>query len=330
MSCKVLIPINDQEAALYSLESVMARKWPDGAQFMLMTVVEDLAATVPASRAVHKEVLAAEQAEYMEFMKGWIERLRDSLSIVFPDTSTEVNSGEICEKILETAAHWGADYIILGSHEFALSSRLALGSIASRILANAPCTVEAVRFRQLPALVSEGVPITPEKIRELACEPPRRVLVATDLSAHSAAAVDWVSGGSWRKGTEIRLVTVSLSNRRESAAVELHSENKSFLGEEKYHRLIEDDLRVLGKRIRDAHPHCKVDAYVLQAQVVSDTVAEISRDWQADLVVVGAQGAGRTVSSRIGSNAISIMDKLQCSVIAVKKTENEPVYFSWY
>ena len=106
MSCKVLIPINDQEAALYSLESVMARKWPDGAQFMLMTVVEDLAATVPASRAVHKEVLAAEQAEYMEYMKGWIERLRESLSIVFPDTSTEVNSGEICEKILETAAHW--------------------------------------------------------------------------------------------------------------------------------------------------------------------------------------------------------------------------------
>lgn len=330
MSCKVLIPINDQEAALYSLEAAMARKWPEGAQFMLMTVVEDMAAAVPANRAVHKEVLAAEQAEYMEYMKGWIERLRDSLSVVFPDTATEVNSGEICQKILETASAWGADYIMLGSHEFALSSRLALGSIASRILTHAPCSVEAVRFRQLPVLVSEGKTIDPEKIRELASEPPRRVLVATDLSAHSAAAVDWVSGGVWKDGTEIRLVTISLSNRRESAVVELHSEKKSFLGEEKYHRLIEDDLRVLGTRIRDAQPHCKIDAYLLQAQVVSDAIAELSREWQADLVVVGAQGAGRTASSRIGSNAISIMDKLQCSVIAVKKNEGAPVYFSWY
>jgi len=58
---------------------------------------------------------------------------------------TAVASGDVREKIVEYAAEWGADLIVLGSHGRSGASRFLLGSVTEWIARHAPCSVKIVR-----------------------------------------------------------------------------------------------------------------------------------------------------------------------------------------
>ena len=93
---------------------------------------------------------------------------------------------------------------------------------------------------------------------------------------------------------------------------------------------MQDQLRLLGKRIVDKHPQCKVEAFVLESNSVSDAIIDLALSWDVDLVVVGSHGAGCSGEAEVGSNATKIMDSLECSVIAIKPSARDQAHFSWY
>jgi nucleotide-binding universal stress UspA family protein len=55
--------------------------------------------------------------------------------------------GSPAEEILEEARVWPADLIVLGSHGHGGLRSLVLGSVASRVMHHAQCSVEVVRAR---------------------------------------------------------------------------------------------------------------------------------------------------------------------------------------
>lgn len=60
---------------------------------------------------------------------------------------TAVRQGDPRSVIVDEAAEWPADLIVLGSHGYTGIKRLLLGSVASYVVSHAPCSVEVVRHR---------------------------------------------------------------------------------------------------------------------------------------------------------------------------------------
>jgi nucleotide-binding universal stress UspA family protein len=60
---------------------------------------------------------------------------------------TKTVEGVPKQEILREATAWGADRIVLGSHGRGRAQRAVLGSTASAVAAEAPCTVQIARVR---------------------------------------------------------------------------------------------------------------------------------------------------------------------------------------
>jgi nucleotide-binding universal stress UspA family protein len=57
-----------------------------------------------------------------------------------------VEEGDPKSKIVEDAAHWHADLIILGSHGRKGMDRFLMGSVSDAVARHAPCSVQVVRI----------------------------------------------------------------------------------------------------------------------------------------------------------------------------------------
>jgi nucleotide-binding universal stress UspA family protein len=57
-----------------------------------------------------------------------------------------VEKGDPRAVIVDHAARWNADLIVLGSHGFKGLDRLLIGSVSEAVLRHAPCSVEIVRI----------------------------------------------------------------------------------------------------------------------------------------------------------------------------------------
>jgi len=70
----------------------------------------------------------------------------------------EGNEGNVRQAILDMAAQWPADTIVVGSHGRTLVDRLLLGSVSQGVLRHAPCRVEIVRAAA-PAVGDGDLPV---------------------------------------------------------------------------------------------------------------------------------------------------------------------------
>lgn len=326
---KVLLPVNDQESALVAIECAMARKWSFDTSFLLCTIVEDITLIPEGCSVEHKEILASEQQEHAKEMEVWLAQARDLFSQVFPNTEAVVQCGRIPQKICEIAEDWGADYILIGSHSFSLANKVALRGVAAQVLALAPCTVEAVRFPQVREMLTSSRMIDIEQLRERAGQAPKKILIASDLSLQAMEAIDWVANQDWGTDSQIRLITVFVSAKKDSGLA-VHEKVHSYTEERKYQKHLEQELRIQAKRILAQKPKIKLECFLAQSDSILHGIIDEAETWGADLVITGAQGASRTSESKAGSNAIKIMEQLDCSMIAVRDGGANAVHFSWF
>lgn len=59
--------------------------------------------------------------------------------------STEIGRGNSARVILEFAAEWNADVIVMGSHGYGFWERNLLGSVSDSVVHHAPCSVMIIR-----------------------------------------------------------------------------------------------------------------------------------------------------------------------------------------
>ena len=147
---KVLLAVDESEGSRYAAESMAARPWPAGTEIRVLSAVElglsalQAAFEIPAFDSTHLE---SQRAAAMQRTEEAIDSARKTLEAAGLTTSQSISVLVASPKeiILQEAAAWPADWIVLGSHGSGGFSRFLLGSTSETVATHAACSVEVVR-----------------------------------------------------------------------------------------------------------------------------------------------------------------------------------------
>ena len=328
---RVLLPVDNQECSQAAILSVLARRWPPDTVFRLCKVVEELH-LIPSIQALgmdHVEILKDEQESYGYESRLWLNQLTDKFQSVFPDSDSCIRSGQVVEKLVEEVYNWSADYIVLGSQDLGLTIRCALGSVTASLLKQAPCSVEAVRSRTLRKHLHENGQLTEKEIEELVVSPPKRIVLATDLSQGADAAIDWLVSMHWPADAQFRVATVTTPMHKEQHANWFQV--GSAYTREKFHvQQIEKLLKEHAHKVAQTFGTDRVEADVITDESAAEGIYALTENWEADLVVAGCRGLNRNPDFRTGTTAVSILERIHCSMIAIQPMGENQIKFDWH
>jgi nucleotide-binding universal stress UspA family protein len=147
---KILLAIDNSAGSRLAVESVAARPWPPGTEIRVLSAVElgmsalQGAFEIPALDAKHLE---SQRAAAMKRTEEAIDSALKTLEAAGLTTSESISVLDQAPKeiILQEAAVWPADWIVLGSHGSSGLSRFLIGSTSETVATHAACSVEVVR-----------------------------------------------------------------------------------------------------------------------------------------------------------------------------------------
>ena len=144
---KILVAIDGSAHSAAALEEVAARQWPPGTEIEVLTVVHattplllDPAFVMAAAYVDTTQALWRLAPELLEAAAARLRRDHPDLAI-----TTRAIEGTPRALIVQEAADWGADLIVLGSHGHGPLRQALLGSVAAGVSADAACAVEIIR-----------------------------------------------------------------------------------------------------------------------------------------------------------------------------------------
>jgi nucleotide-binding universal stress UspA family protein len=149
---KVLLAVDGSAGSHDAAELTAACPWPAGSEFRVLSVVDldmsalQVAFEIPGLDAEHLE---AQRAAAMQRTEDAVDSARSILEAAGFKTSPSISVlvASPKEVILEEAAAWPADLIVLGSHGHDRLDRFLLGSTSEAVATHAPCSVAVMRGR---------------------------------------------------------------------------------------------------------------------------------------------------------------------------------------
>ena len=144
---RILLAVDGSAPSQDAIDEVARRPWPTSSMARVICVVRlyvpPATEFVPAA-LTPQDVWQQHEKDAQQIADGAAGQLRPSgLSI-----DKAVRQGDPRAVIVDEAAEWGADLIVVGSHGHTGLTRLLLGSVAQSVVAHAPCSVEVVRRRR--------------------------------------------------------------------------------------------------------------------------------------------------------------------------------------
>ena len=146
---KVLLAIDDSKCSEAAVDMVINQYQPAGTEVLVVHAIES-AKLIPPSYAFG--VGSGFVQEFTDILRQWRtaaeelgSRTASRLQAAGFKTSTQVEDNDARELILNCAAKWNADVIVVGSHGKGPLDRFLLGSVSESVARHAPCTVEIVR-----------------------------------------------------------------------------------------------------------------------------------------------------------------------------------------
>ena len=139
---KVLIGIDDSKFSENVIQAVVNQFRPENTEALVLHVLQPVEPVAPPEMA---QGYAPELEEQKKPAHAMVERVADELRIAGFKAYTAVKVGDVKESILDTAAEWHADLIVLGSHGRRGIQSFLLGSVEESVARHAICSVEIVR-----------------------------------------------------------------------------------------------------------------------------------------------------------------------------------------
>lgn len=133
---KVLIAIEDALMVPDIEHTLTSMPWKTGTKLKVMHAIE-------AAEAVAGWPSEQYRTEAVNLVSSVVARLRKALPQV--EIEEVLVEAEPREAILEVAAKWPADLIVIGSHVRRGLERFVLGSVSQAITSHAPCPVLVIR-----------------------------------------------------------------------------------------------------------------------------------------------------------------------------------------
>lgn len=289
---RVLIALDVTVQCKEIVDAAASRPWPKNTKFLLLHVLDPFPfAKAPISLTRAREAAAQQIKAASESLvnSGW-------------NVESEVVLGVPRRAVAQVAASWEADLVMVGSNEVGELTRLFLGSTARSVLRHAPCSVEIVRPdpKEKKANESRGM----------------KILVTTDGSLYSEAAILSVARRPWPSGSKAKVISIP--------------EPFMPLGEFPYFELKEiEELNTAA--LRDAKRYAKAGAEALSKAGLDATVeTPLPRDsdareilkeaerWQAQMVVLGSHGRRGFDRMTMGSVSEHVALHAHCSVEVIR------------
>lgn len=294
---KLLIATDLSPTSHWVIDTVKVRPWPTGTEACILHVV-DLTPFPLGAELMENARRGAESA---------VKSIAESLAQSGLKTRTEVFLGAPRRAVPEYAKNWGADFVIVGSHGGTGLARFLLGSVAQAVVRNAPCSVEIVRHRagRKPS-PGEGL----------------RILLATDGSDCSVAAVRSVSKRPWPPKTAIRVISVvpPFMPVADVSTAYFYA-GQSVLAAEAVEQAARSRATEAIARAEDLFRDAGVTGVETREPLSGDPKAVILDDattWAADMVVVGSHGWRGFDRLMMGSVSESVAMHAHCSVEVIR------------
>jgi nucleotide-binding universal stress UspA family protein len=250
------------------------------------------------ARRLYGSAIANLRADAQRSAEKVVNSLHAALRHRAASVAVRVVEGRPTAGILQTAASWQADLILVGSSGRGAISRAILGSVSDEVVRTAPC----------PVLVA--------KRRVASFE---RVLVATDGSVHAEEALRFVAGLPMPPSAELRVCAVSEGPAALSSAPIPGRDHRGrlllLLTEMEKRTAIQVVTRALGIV---ASLSCRIQSSLRQGDAGRELTDEVHR-WVPDLLVLGARGrtAGREVA--LGSVTETLLREAKCPTLVVRR-----------
>ncbi len=148
---KILLAVDGSEFSQAATQALISHMRREGAEVLVLRVLEPRIFSIPPQMAPgyapeQDEILKAESQHAQESVNQASQSLRSAGFSV----NTRIVEAEARNGILDIAAEWRADLIVLGSHGRKGFQRFLLGSIAEFVSRHAGCSVEIVRVPRKP------------------------------------------------------------------------------------------------------------------------------------------------------------------------------------
>jgi len=139
---KILLAVDHSSHSEAAVFTVLSQCRPQDTELRVLHVLQPIAfSSAPQMSANYTPEMEQEGTEAKALVEHIASRLRDAGFRV----EAILAKGDIRETIVNAAAEWPADEIVIGSHGEGGLRRLLLGSVAEFVARHAPCSVLIAR-----------------------------------------------------------------------------------------------------------------------------------------------------------------------------------------
>jgi nucleotide-binding universal stress UspA family protein len=138
---RILMGVDDSNFAEDSLRAILTERRTENTEVLILHVLQPVGPAPPQMTYGYAPELEAEK----KAADALLARIAGELRSAGFKAETRMGVGDVREGILDSAAEWGADLIVVGSHGNSGIQRFLLGSVSEFVARHAKCSVEIVR-----------------------------------------------------------------------------------------------------------------------------------------------------------------------------------------
>jgi len=138
---KILMAVDDSKFSADVVRATVMQFRAENTEVRVLHVLQPVAPAPPQMAPGYAPELEAQKKPAQELLERIVKELRAGGF----KADTAVMVGDIRETIIDSAADWGANLIVVGSHGEKGMRRFLLGSVAEFVARHATCSVEIVR-----------------------------------------------------------------------------------------------------------------------------------------------------------------------------------------
>jgi nucleotide-binding universal stress UspA family protein len=143
---KILLAIDNSKFSEAATQTLIAQVRPNQTEVRVLHVIE-VYPLYSAGKQLAPELAIASE-EHRHHADALLARTSKALRDAgFDRVTTAIGQGDPKVVVLDTAAEWNADLIMLGSHGEKDWTRFLLGSVSEAVVRHAQCSVQVVRIR---------------------------------------------------------------------------------------------------------------------------------------------------------------------------------------
>ena len=142
---RLLIGVDESPFSAAAVEFVRGMRWPEGSSVVVVSAVKSVVVAVPEAAMMMAESLEGLRREQMAAAARLVKAVEAELAAAGLVAESRAVDGDPRDVLVDACRTERADLVVLGSHGRTGLAKLVMGSVASHVVAHAPCSVLIVR-----------------------------------------------------------------------------------------------------------------------------------------------------------------------------------------